>query len=382
MSDDPGFDGIEDMSELLIPQEQDHKTGVEDSFKFNVGFNFAFAGVGQCGGRIAQSFHQLGYRRVCAINTTIADMRPLKLEEERKLDLGEAQGAGKDPQIAKALFAGRDEDIYDLFLRNWGDDVDHAFICFASAGGTGAGGYPKVVEVARRFMAAKRKAPRVGAIIALPKNEEGQKFAKNCLHTMRSLIDMGLSPVVFIDNQKIRDLYHPSAGEEHHRENMTTATNIHMFNRLSGTDSEHTTFDRQDLAKLLDSGVITFAAAGIEQWKDAADISTPIRDRLRGNVLATVDVSKANVAGLIYVLNGSAYDEVKAEHLDHGTAMFTRMLAKDSTIFPGVYRGSNTSSSITVMAMIGALPWPRDRLNQLAVEAGVPKDTVAELLGV
>ena len=379
MSDDQGIDIS---SDLLVPQQREEQAKITDDFPYNVGFNFAFAGVGQCGGRIAQTFHQLGYRRVCAINTTIADMRPLKLAEEQKLDLGSAQGAGKDPEIAKALFKDRDEDIFDLFVRTWGDEVDHGFICFASAGGTGAGGYAKVVEVAKRYMAAKKRPARVGAILSLPKDEEGQKFAKNCLHTMQQLVKLKISPIVFIDNQKIRDLYQPSAGEEHHKENATTATNLHLFNRLSGTDSEHTTFDRQDLAKLLDAGVITFAAASLDKWQSAADISTPIRDQLRGNVLATLDVSKADMAGLVYVLNGAAYDEVKSADLDHGTAMFTRMLAGDSTVFPGVYRGTSSTASILVLAMIGALPWPKARLTQLAGEAGVTKDTVSKILGV
>jgi hypothetical protein len=337
MSDDLGIEGL---SELLVPQQQAAREQITDAFEYNVGFNFAFAGVGQCGGRIAQTFHQLGYRRVCALNTTIADMRSLRLEDAQKLDLGSAQGAGKDPEIAKALFDDRDEDIFDLFVRNWGDDVDYGFVCL------------------------------------------GQKFAKNCLHTMRQLVELDISPVIFIDNQKIRELYHPGAGEEHRKENGTTAANLHMFNRLAGTDSEHTTFDRQDLAKLLDAGVITFAAASITGWSSAADISTPIREQLRGNVLATLDVSEANMAGLVYVLNGTAYDEVKSADLDHGTAMFTRMLADDSTVFPGVYRGTTPSASILVLAMIGALPWPQERLNQLASEAGVDKDIVSNILGI
>ncbi len=373
---------IDEVRDLLVPRERAARATITDTFDFNIGFNFAFAGVGQCGGRIAHTFYQLGYRRVCAINTTVADMGKLGLEAERKLDLGKAQGTGKDPQIAKALFMDRGEDIFDLFLRNWGNEVDYAFVCFASAGGTGAGGYSKVVEVARQFMQAKRRPSRVGAIIALPKDEEGQKFAKNCLYTMKLLVRLKISPIIFIDNQKIQDLYHPGSGEEHYKENATVATNLHMFNRLAGTDSEHTSLDRQDLATLLDGGVITFAAESITKWNNAADISTPIRERLRGNVLATVDVSKANIAGLVYVLNGTAYDEAKSADLDHGTAMFTRMLDKGSTVFPGRYRGTSPDASILVLAMIGALPWPKERLIQLANEAGLARDTVSKILGV
>jgi len=379
MADD-GF-GI-DVGDIPIPPTQSGKPEITDRFDYNVAFELAFVGVGQCGGRLAATFDELGYGRVCAINTTVQDLAELKLPEERKLDIGQARGAGKDPQMAAELFKGHDEDVFDLFKRNWGEEIDYSFVCFAAAGGTGAGGHPSVINVARRYMKSLKRPEKVGAIIALPKDDEGQQFAKNALHTAKGLKKLGLSPIIFIDNQKIRDMYDPPATREHAIENQATAKLLHMFNRLAGSDSEHTTFDRADLAKLLDSGVITFAADNITKWGNAADISTPIRDQLHKNMLATMNLSKSSVAGLIYVLNGTAWDEVKAADLDHGTAMFTRILDKNSTVFPGVYRGSSDGGSITVLAMIGSLPWPRERLMELADEAGTPRDAVAKQLGV
>lgn len=380
MSDEFGID----IGDIPVPPSEPEGPQITDRFDFNTAFNMAFVGVGQCGGRIAATFDSIGYGRVCAVNTTIQDLAELKLNTDRKLDVGDARGAGKDPAAAAALFDDKDEDIFDLLKRSWGEDVDYSFVCFAAAGGTGAGGHPKVVEVAKRYLAHCKRPERVGAIVALPRDDEGQRFAKNALHTAKGLAAMGLSPVIFIDNQKIRELYPnlPATGV-HATENKSTASLLHLFNRLAGSDSDLTTFDRADFAKLLDSGIITFAADAITSWKSAADISTPIRDRLRRNILATVDFSKSTVAGLIYILNGAAYDEVKSADLDHGTAMFTRMLAGGSTVFPGIYRGaSGGDASIKVLAMIGALPWPKSRLMDLADKAGEDRDDVAKFLGV
>jgi hypothetical protein len=221
--------------------------------------------------------------------------------------------------------------------------------------------------------------------VALPRDDEGQRFAKNALYSFEQLTSLGLSPVIFVDNQKIRELYPQlTAATVHPTENRATAALLHTFNRLSGSDSEHTTFDRADFAKCLDSGVITFAADNITQWKNPADISTAIRDRLRRNILASVDFSKATVAALLYVLSGNTYESVESASLDHGNAMFTRMLANGSTVFPGVYKGSVAGPNlIKTLAMIGSLPWPRQRLLELARIAGV-SDTAAavdQLLG-
>jgi len=383
MSDDLGMD-LGDLGDIPVPPSEQGAPEITDKFDYNIAFKLGFVGVGQCGGRIAATFDDIGYGRVCAINTTIQDLAELKLPDDHKLDVGDARGAGKDPAAAAALFDDKDEDVFDLLKRSWGEDVDYGFVCLAAAGGTGAGGYPKVVEVVQRYLKHCKRPDKVGAIVALPRDDEGQRFAKNALYSVRKLAGMGLSPIIIVDNQKIRELYpRLSAGAVHPTENKSTATLLHLFNRLAGSDSDLTTFDRADFAKLLDSGLITFAADTITKWSSAADISTPIRDRLRRNVLAAVDFSKSTVAGLIYILNGSAYDEVKSADLDHGTAMFTRMLADGSTVFPGVYRGSRDGeATVKVLAMIGALPWPKGRLMELADRAGENRDDLEKFLGV
>lgn len=352
---------------------------VADTFQQPVGFRFAFVGVGQGGGRIAATFQQLGYARVCAINTTIADLTELKLPDDRKLDIGKARGAGKDPRAAAALIQDSDEDIYDLYKRSFGEDVDYVFVCLGAAGGTGAGCFAKAVEVARRYMAEIGKPVKVGSIVALPKDSEGQQFAKNAFYTMEGLVKEKLSPVIFIDNQRVRTLFNPAASQEHTTANTSTAKLLHTFNRLAGTDSSHTTFDRADFAKLLDSGVVAFASASLQKFDNATEISTAIRDQLRQNVLATTDLTQGKVAGLIYTLSQEAYDQVKSADLDHGTAMMTRLLQNGSAVFPGVYMVKSVQG-ISMLALVGGLPWPKQRLQELARVAG-EKD-IAAFLGV
>ncbi len=352
---------------------------IADTFQHPVGFRFAFVGVGQGGGRIAATFQQLGYARVCAINTTIADLTDLKLPEDRKLDIGQARGAGKDPRAAAELIKGSGEDIYDLYKRSWGEEVDYVFVCLGAAGGTGAGCFAKAVEVARRYMEEIGKSVKVGAIVALPKDSEGQQFAKNAFYTMDGLVKENLSPVVFIDNQRVRTLFNPAASQEHNTANTSTAKLLHTFNRLAGTKSDHTTFDRADFAKLLDSGVVAFASAALKQFDNATEMSTAIRDQLKANVLATTDLSQGKVAGLIYTLSPEAADTVKSADLDHATAMMTRLLQNGSAVFPGVYT-AKSAQGIAMLAMVGGLPWPKQRLQELARVAG--EKNIAAFLGV
>lgn len=380
-----------DIGDISESPESPASSAIPDSFDHPVGFKFAFVGVGQAGGRIVSTFKELGYNRICAINTAVADLAELKtFPEASKLDIGDQQGVGKDPAAAAAIAKDKGEDIYDLYSRCWGDDVDHVFVCLSGAGGTGAGAYAKAAEVAKQYMRAKKKPNRVGVIMAMPKNAEGQRSAKNVLYSMRQLPGLNLSPIIFIDNERFVELYgdRVAARNEKPASNASTAKLLHTFNRLAGTDSEDeggTTFDPADFAKILDSGVVAFAATTVQKWDEPSDISVPIRDQLKRNVLASVDLSKGTTAGMIYVVSGAAWDgpnSVKTGVIDHGIEMMNRILTpKDSVVFPGVYPAAG-DDAIKILAMIGGLPFPRERLTDLAHKAGEPADAVAEFLGV
>ena len=381
-----------DLGDLPESPDQPADSKIADNFDHPVGFKFAFAGIGQAGGRIVKTFQELGYNRVCAINTAVADLAELKsFPDDAKLDVGEQQGAGKDPATAARIVQDKDEDIFDLYTRCWGDEVDYAFICLSGAGGTGAGAYAKAAEVAKRFMREKKLPNRVGCIMALPKDSEGQRSAKNVLYSMRTLTKLNLSPIIFIDNERFKELYgrKVAVSQEKPASNASTAQLLHTFNRLAGTESEDvggTTFDPADFSRILDSGVVAFASTTLNKWSSPADISTPIRDQLKRNVLASVDLTKGTVAGLLYVVSGPAWDgpnAVTIGDLDHGTEMMNRILTpKDSAVFPGVYPAAGEQGAIKVLAMIGGLPYPKERIQDLAVKAGETRDTVADFLGV
>ena len=372
--DDLGLD-----LDIPIPPEPVSSGEPKDSFEYDVAFNLAFVGVGQGGSRVAESFYKLGYKRVAAVNTALQDLNSISIPERNKLDIG-GGGAGKDPAVAAAAIADKDEDVYDVLKRSWGREVDYAIVCLGAGGGTGAGAAPKIIEVARRLMAENGRPVRVGVIVALPKNSEGQKPAKNAIHTVRQLAKLRPSPAIVLDNERIRELYDPSPSKEYPLANSSIAKYVHLFNRLAAQDSDHTSFDRADLGRLLDSGVVAFGAQRIGAWQDAADISHAIRQQLRKNILASIDLTKGRQAGLIFVLGNDVYDDIRSSTLDHGFEMMNRILADGSTVYRGVYKGS--SAGLTALSLVAELPWPAERLHELARLGGVDKKTLKDWLGV
>ena len=87
-----------DLPDIPLPDDDPVEDAVVDSFD-DAAFNFAIVGVGQGGSRLAESFWNLGYRRVGVINTAQQDLSMIKIPDSNKLLIGDG-GAGKNPDAA------------------------------------------------------------------------------------------------------------------------------------------------------------------------------------------------------------------------------------------------------------------------------------------
>ena len=145
-----------------MPVVRSHE--VNDRFTYDTAFRMGFLGVGQGGGRIAETFFKLGYGRVGVINGCLEDLAGLDPAITR-LDLNTG-GAGKDPARGLAQVEGKDEQIWDLCTRAIGNKPEYLMICASLGGGTGSGASPHVMEVAKKYMADCGADPsRVGLVV-------------------------------------------------------------------------------------------------------------------------------------------------------------------------------------------------------------------------
>ena len=166
------------MPDIPIPTPESEQK-VEDKVKddCHVAFNFAFIGAGQGGSRIAESFGQLGYRKIAVINTAQQDLNTIKLDN--KLCIGDG-GAGKNPDLAESLYVDRKEDVLDFMYDSFGESIDRIFICAGAGGGSGAGTVCPLIETAQEMQRAiKAPTEKVGVILALTKHSEGKKVNAN-----------------------------------------------------------------------------------------------------------------------------------------------------------------------------------------------------------
>ena len=129
--------GMIDMPDIMMPDEDYEDAGaIEDDVKAKGAFKWAFIGTGQAGSRMVESLYNLGYKRVCCINTTKQDLVNIKIPEENKFLMEmEDSGTAKNPEVgAKAIKEYR-EDVYDLMRKSWGTEFDRILIVSSLGGG-------------------------------------------------------------------------------------------------------------------------------------------------------------------------------------------------------------------------------------------------------
>lgn len=354
---------------------------IRDEFDHDVAFKFSFLGTGQGGGRLADAFYQLGYRRVGVFNTAEADFRGLT-EEIPKLHLG-VGGARKDPGLALKHLRGREEEVRDLLLQCWGADTEYGMVCAGLGGGTGSGTVVPLVRLAREYMQETGKEPKVGAVVSLPSIDEGGAVCRNAVNALDKLLAEGASPVIIVDNERVHQIHGPSMRELNRVANSFVSQLLNVFNQLAAVHSEYMTFDRSEFGQLLDGGISVFGYGQVPEVNSPADISKAIKQHLSGSVLAEVDLQQAGLAACLYVASDHILSAYSKDYFAAGFNTMERMLrGGQGLLHRGVFLGAD--EGLECYTMLSMLPPPKARLQQLARRGGVRevKGGLADFLNV
>ena len=362
-------EAVEDLGlallDIPLPDDEPIEDAIKDTFD-DAAFNFAVVGVGQGGSRLAESFWNLGYRRVGVINTAQQDLSLIKIPESNKLLIGDG-GAGKNPDAADEVFRTRYEDILDFLKKTFGAGYERVLVCAGAGGGTGAGGVARVLEICHDLNQSLGKETKdtdakVGCILALPTKGEGIKVQDNAKKTTLKVLDLQkagvISPLVILDNEKIKQLYPKlSVNQFWTTANSSICSIFHLFNKISAKESAYTTFDKADLDTIFSSGIIMFGATPVKDTSETG-ISYAVRDNLRKNILAGVDASTGNVAACIIIGDKDSLDNIPQSSLEHGFEQLSRMMGSNSTVHRGIYAGAK--KGVAVYTAIGGLQAPEN----------------------
>jgi cell division GTPase FtsZ len=349
--------------------------GVKDHSKGSV--RYAWLGSGQCGGRLAKAFYDLGYGKALAVNTTNNDLDLLELPDNQKfiMDIG-VHGAGKDMNRGGDAIGLCKQEVLHTAEQIFGDEVDHIMVCFGAGGGTGGGSATGLIELAKNYakrIGIKKPNQKVGVVMTLPTGGETSSplIASNAYKIATELTEMAaakvISPLVIIDNAKINTMYPGLTVKEFWPTiNNTVSGMFDIFNRLSALPSQYTSFDQVDYHSIMSGGGCSIMGlTQISSIKDKFAISSAVRNNLEKTLLASgFELGTAKLAGCIMVGGKKMMANVPGlqDNINYAFDVLSEITGK-ATVHRGIYEDNR--ETLRVYTIIGGLEKPTERLDEL-----------------
>jgi hypothetical protein len=350
---------------------------------------YAWIGAGQCGGRLARSFYDLGYHKVLAVDTTSYDLALLDLPESQKFLLGEGRdqhNATNAEETARVLKQHR-QDILHLAHRTFAAQVDRLMICCGVGGSTGGGSVFELIETAKRYARyIGRKSPswNVGVLATLPDARElcSAGVARNAHRVATALCQMAaageISPLLLVDNQKVGKIQPGTTGPWLWAGiNRTVVSLFDAFNRLSNRSSPYTCFDPADYDAIMSaSGCLIMGAAQVDRLDDPLAVSQAVAHSLQTTLFAGGDdLSTAKVAGCVVVGGQKVMAHTKGlqDNIDYAFDVLSEVTSRAISC-RGIYE--DQTDGLRVFTIIGGLPIPQARLREMEAEPCPPPEPV------
>jgi cell division GTPase FtsZ len=329
--------------------------------EYNGSLDYGVIGSGQAGGRIAKSFWNIGYRKVLAINTAEADIRPLEIPEKHKMLIGETQGSGKNMDVGRKATEDAYQRVFDALKLLFGK-VDKIIITVGFGGGTGAGGLPVLIDIAQKYLQMLGNADYERDVIvlgALPTAGElrGDRTRDNNDKVKQSVFTLAqagkVGPIMLIDNSKIESMYKGIPPAKFWSTINDTITGLFQtFNLLSAQQSSHTSFDAADYRSLI--SVPGLAVMGVTRLPEKdLSVAQALQDNFKKTVLASAaDFKSAKAAGCIFAANDKVLNEVPMDIFNYGYDAITNLVGS-STVYRGLYE--TKSSGIRAYTLIAGM---------------------------
>ena len=364
--------------------EQD--SGIADESKGSV--CYALIGTGQCGGRIVKSFYDLGYKKVLALNTNSQDLDSLDIPQGQKYLMGTGdEVSGRDMEKGAKATRQHRQDILHLARQRFGTKVDHIMVCFGAGGGAGSGSVVELIDIAKRYaryIGLKNPSKNVGAIMTLPAvGKVGSTLvvenAYKVSHKLSRMAKAGeISPLIFLDNDKINRMYPKMEAKALRLSiNKTFASLFHVFNKVSALGSRYTSFDRLDYLSIMESGgCMVMGRTKVDKLDNPFSISEAVKNNLENTLFTDVgNLSTVKVCGCIVVGGKELMANVRGlqENIDYAFDILSEITG-GATIHRGIYE--DNSDCLGVYTIVGGLDSPAARLEELSADKYFKPDIV------
>ena len=363
-----------DLEDFEIPEEEE--LTIED--KSGGSLTFGFIGLGQCGGRISEAFHKLGYEKNIVINTAEQDLERNSVPTKMLIQLESMRGgAGKNMDIARETIEAEKNSIYNKMREVFGN-VTNIFVCAGLGGGTGGGSVATALEIAKKYMKyidVDNPEQRVGAIVTLPTQGESASplVAGNAFQAANEISDLAdknkVSPIIIIDNDKVKKLYSKlTVAKFFPTINNSVAQLLNIFNVISVEPSEYISFDSTDWQSVLEvGGHMIMGVSVIRDFSSPTSISEALKKNLSKTLLASnFDLTTAQAVACVVIGGEEEFNTVEGmmDMIEYGCDTIASFTGS-AKVHRGIYSDSNRNGSVAVYTAISGLKKPVERYKKL-----------------
>jgi len=349
---------------------------ITDAFSIEPAFKVGVIGVGQCGCGLAQAFYQTGYRRVLLVNTAETDLNSIA-DQIPKLAI-DKQGAGKDPAVGKSRVEIKATPIRNGMLREFGEDFDKIIVCMGLGGGTGSGGGPRVIQMAKDIIKDRggNTARDVIAFITLPDpNVDGPRQCFNALKAYGEIAGQNV-PMVIIDNAQVGKIIQSKLADGWKNINRWIATAFHTFNASANRPSNHGAFDGNDFNDIISRGRLLFAKFRVSKLEDRYSIGDIMAQYLERSLFAKCDLRTASAAGCLVIINPRISTTLSMEDIAPAFQELNNIMRPNNTLHRGIYipndwaeQDQKKNPDLSCCVILGGMDHPKKTLDVLFEKA-------------
>lgn len=332
-------------------------------------FKLGVIGTGQCGSRLAESMHQLGYPAVC-FNTAPQDLVDIKIPESHKYHLENGvAGASKELSIGHAAAQNHKDSILEMVAEKLGD-CEIFILALSLGGGSGAGSCDTMLEVLGTF------GKPIVVITVLPMNSDDSQTKKNSLETLSKLTKelqaKKIHNIVVVDNAKIENIYrHVPQIDFFDITNKAIVEPLDVFNTLSSMKSPVKPLDGAEWLKLLvdGEGLSVYGETIIDNYQEDFAIAEAIVNST-SNVLAEgFDLKQAKYVGFMISAPKRVHEQIAAANINYANSMIDDICSAPNGIFKGTYVVEGPDDVVKIYSFFSGLALPQSRVEQLRKEA-------------
>jgi cell division GTPase FtsZ len=348
-------------------------SGVEDRAEHST--RYGWIGVGQCGGRLVNTLYDSGYKKVLAVDTTGGELDLVEIPENQKfLMYTREKGPGTDVERCEEAVEGHKQGILSVARQLFGTGVQHIMVCFGAGGATGSGSVVGLIEIAQRYARAiglENPNKKVGVVMTLPAiGKVRSEMAENSYRIASQLSKMAeagkISPLIIVDNDKANSLNcGMTAKSLWHNINTTFVSLFDIFNRLSASSSQYTSFDPFHYRSIIQAGgCLIMGVSRVDKFDGRFAVSEAVEDSLHKTLCASgFDLSTAKEAGCIIVGGKDLMTNVKGlpDNIESAFDVLSEITGQ-ATIHRGIYE--DDSDCLMVCTIVGGLDAPAARLQE------------------